>query len=252
MKITLLWLGTIVLGISVSATAADSGQGTLAVLPLFGDAITLVGYRPSTGTHIDLNEKEALAVPADSFDRAALEGVRDASARSGSAPVVLLPGAAMHVTAGQAIDGAHLASLPELAAALAQQHVTRLVVLTARHAPTHLRFAQGSVGSGELEGLGFYVDPVKRTRRSDTGERGTGFLAGYAYFDVTLIDVPTSTVLGHRAVEASATVSGARSPINGDPWDALNGHQKVAMLRTMVRRQTAKAVVELLGDTSTH
>jgi hypothetical protein len=242
MKSSIAGIGLFVLVASTCFAATDgrAGSGRIAVLSLMGDSLTLVAHHPVTGSRVDQNDKETVAVPPATFDAAALMGVRDAlSPQGGAESARLVPAAGLKIDAEHLIDAGRFTPTPELSAALTQSGADRLVLLTRRRAPSQLRLARESAGSGELEGIGFYVDGALRTRRSD-GEKGVGFLAAYAYYDVYLIDLASLQVLGHHAVEASATRSAARAE-DGQPWDAATAEQKVRILRTMIRRQTAKA-----------
>jgi hypothetical protein len=109
-----------------------------------------------------------------------------------------------------------------------------------------LKVRKGSVGSGHLEGIGFYVDRDARMRRSDTGEVGIGFLAPYAYIKVILVNLALGEVVREHMVTASNTISAARNKEGFDPWDALDSTQKVAAINRLVRAELNKVVPAML------
>jgi hypothetical protein len=93
--------------------------------------------------------------------------------------------------------------LAALGATVAQSKATHLLLFTKQRHEAMLRLRDGSVGSGRLEGLGFYVDRAMRLQNPDTGEYYLGFLSPFAYFRVSLIEAATGKPLGEESVYAS-------------------------------------------------
>jgi hypothetical protein len=234
------------------ATAAAAAGETYAVMSLVGDGLLVVQHRATTGTSLPGNVHEFLTVADPAFDRAALLAVDAAVRRADpSARVVLLGGrdpalleaqsrALGHDDAAQAIADVARPRLPATGA-------TRLILVTkARHA-AQIAFRDSHVGSGSLEGLGYYLDAsILTTTRGATIEDGVGFLAAFAYFDVALVDLKDGKVVGERPVYASAAVGGSQSPTLS-PWDALSPERKVSIVQDLVRREVAQAVPALLA-----
>jgi hypothetical protein len=101
------------------------------------------------------------------------------------------------------------------------------------------------VGSGKIEGVGFYVDPTLPTRNAETNEMGAGFLATFAYIKVALVDATTMAVIREQTVEESATMLTGKSL---NPLDALTPAQKTAALRNMIIKATAGGVQAVLDE----
>lgn len=74
--------------------AVASQQPTYAVLSLIGDTMSVVGFRESSGSHLDRNIVSVAKVPDPVFDRAALLAVEDEFAAA--IPRLLHPEAPPH------------------------------------------------------------------------------------------------------------------------------------------------------------
>jgi len=85
-------------------------------------------------------------------------------------------------------------------------------------------------------------------RRSDTRERGIGFLAPFVYIRLSLVDLKAAVVVREQVVTASATLSAAQAKNGFDPWDALNPAQKVETLGRMIEREVARVVPALIAQ----
>ena len=130
------------------------------------------------------------------------------------------------------------------------QNATHLVLITKHRGNAALRRAKEYVGSGKIEGVGFYLDAgldvdsprglAMHTRR--------GFLAPFAYIKVTLVDAKTMGVIREQTVEETTTVSTARAEGGShNPGDALTPAQKAAALQAMIRKAIARAMPAVLG-----
>src|SRR5207253_2091864 len=128
------------------------------------------------------------------------------------------------------------------------QNATHLILITKHRGDALLRLATSYVGSGKIEGVGFYLDAGLVTRRSDTHARGNGFLAPFAYIKVTLVDAKTMAVIREQTVEESTTLSTARAEGSLNPADVLTPAQKTAALQGMIRRAIARAVPSVLAS----
>jgi hypothetical protein len=102
------------------------------------------------------------------------------------------------------------------------------------------------VGSGYLEGVGYYVDRQQRTRRLDTLDEGTGFLAAFVYVQLSLIDLKTRSVVQQRSISASTVLSAAQNKAGFEPWEVLGPEEKVEKLNTTITRELQRTVAEVL------
>ena len=232
-----------------AALADDrAGPRRFAVLSLIGDTMNVVTYQPAVAGNTDRNRREAHSIPGGVFDRAALLAA-DAALRQQDphAAVILLTGSpALYAEAERLADGARLALPADLDAALKAQAATHLLLIRKHRANARLQAEGTLLGSGKLEGVGFYIDREKVMTRSDTGQRGEGFLGPYVYIKLALVDLAAGTLLREVPVTGSTTVAAARST-DGDPWTALPDAQKVNALRGLIAREVGQAVPKLLA-----
>ncbi len=232
------------------ARADDAQPRRYAVISRIGDSLTLVRHEPEVGSHLDRNDHESLTLPDAGIDHMALLAVDKALKQADpSAQVTLLDSAppAEGAAAAPLLDGSDQFVPGEaLLAALRKTGATHLLLLSKYRSETLMKARHSHLGSGKLEGLGFYLDYTQKMRRADTGESGRGFIAPYAYYRVSLIDLATLKVVKHHEVRASNTVSVARSQDSFDPWEALSASQKLNMLLRFIRVETPPAVADVM------
>lgn len=241
-------LNFVVLLASIATFQAHAGNiDKLALISTIGDTVSVVIYQPGVGSHIDQNRREVLTLPDAIFDETAIRAATNAAQRLSTATpitvvVPLLNEASRKSTTS---DGKFVPST-EMETTLRESGASHLLILTKHRANSMLKMAHGTTGTGHLEGLGFYVDRSKRMKRSDTGERGIGFLAPFAYFQATLVDLSTREILKNELVHASNTLSAARLKEGADPWNVLTAEEKVALLQKLVRNEVSRVVPLLL------
>ena len=83
-----------------------------------------------------------------------------------------------------------------------------------------------------------------RARTVLLGERTQGFIAPFVFFRLALVELATGKVLAEQTVRESTSIANQRS---AGAWDALTAEQKVRILNQLVRRETQRALPELLG-----
>lgn len=229
--------------------AADIGPRTYAVISLIGDKINVVGHRATVGSTMDRNRQGAMAVQGHALDDTAVLAASDAIGRfDPRASIVMLssndptlyelqdelfePQQRSRALLGSAIKDP-----------IQGQHATHLILIRKHRGDAALRMQVQYVGSGKIEGVGFYVDPTLPTKNLATNETGAGFLATFAYLNVTLVDANTMAVIREQIVEESATMLTGSSR---NPLDALTPAQKTAALRSMIIKATASGVKAVL------
>ena len=180
-----------------SAHAAPS----YAVLSLVGDKLDVVTYQMATGSKLDANSHNALALPQDEFDLAALRAInRTLKTKVPGAQVALLAASRAEDFADQdrIFDGGRVALPAEIDAAVQREGAANLLLVTKHHGEARMRVMQGRIGSGRVEGLGFYLDGTTELEDHDTGKRAVGFIAPFVYVDVSLVDVATRSVVRRK------------------------------------------------------
>ena len=233
--------------------AADDGR-KYAAMSLLGDQIEVVFARMQTGAAVaPRNVHEKVPIPDATFDHSVLRELdRIVSARRGARPLTLLAAKDPQLFALQERLVETNAGIAELLEPIKKitdaQQVTHLLLVTKYRHDALLRLRSSSVGSGQLTGLGYYMDKTTGTRRADTMERGTGILAPYAYFRISLVDMRTLKILREDTGLASNARSAARAPDGVDPWQALTDTDKVRMLEGLLQGEIARILPPLLEE----
>lgn len=221
---------------SFAANAAEITK--LGVMSVLGRDVQVVIRAPTTGTRMDRNAKEALR--AEGFERFVLLTAVEAVRREGLGEPLVLARPANGSTPWQRDGQAVLVTRPLLEAAQAAK-LSHLLLIQPARAEAKLQMFRTATGSGQLEGLGFYVDTALPVQRIDNNQWATGFLAPYAYFDMVLVEVATLDLKAEHRARASASVADpARQGL--DPWEALSNERKVEVLQQLIREEIDKAL----------
>ena len=249
MKHALLIAGFLAYLTVTAAGYADEAPRRYAVLSLIGDSMTVVVYVMETGTHLDRNRQEPVSLGSDLLDRAALNAVQQSlkqiDARS---PVLLFLGTSPELFGdpSKLFDGKRLLLSQDLSEAMKGGGATHLLLLTRYRAEARIQAVDRTVGSGKLEGLGFYIDGYLRTRRSDNGVAGQGFLAPYVYLRILLVDLATSMIDREEVITWTTMLSAARGATD-DPRAVLAGEQ-LKFLVDALTREISRVVPSLVGN----
>ena len=234
--------------LAVLSFAAPAAERTYAALSLVGDRLLISQYNPQTGSRLDRNARSFLPLESNSLDRIALRAVLAAASQVDRAAQVDPLGVndpRFYAAANAAVEQGGLDGLiamlrPELKGVKA----THWILVTKYRADTRAEMEHGTTGSGQVEGLGFYIDRVKSMRNVETGEQAVGFLAPFAYLRFTLVDAATGAVVRDEGEALMTTVS-RQTAIH--PWDALGSEEKVAILERLVQRAARQAIPKLLA-----
>ena len=223
----------------------------IAVISLLGNTIHVVMQTSVTGTHMDRNGRESFVVPGNLFDLAALGAANEALLQADPKAAVIplkLPSAEMFGDTGKLFEADKFVMPTALAPVLKQVSASHLLVITPLRAPTRVRTLRETMGSGSLEGLGYYLDYQSAMRGGDKDERRIGFLAPYTYFKLRLVDAATGAVLGERPVAIAESMMTRRPEGIADPWEALTSIEKVTVLRDQLTERVKAAVPVLLAQ----
>jgi len=213
---------------------AAEAPRTVAVLSLIGDEMSLVTRRTATGSSVDRNDRQAIALPDPSFDLAAALAAERAIKEA-------MPGAErLRVTVADkrlfALQEAVLEPGPTsdamrtaLQALLQDARATHLVLITKRRDNARFRLYDSHIGDGKVSGIGIFIDNAVGLEDPDTRIYGNGYIASYAYLQATLVDVATMRALASgSATESMMTTAIGTSAILA--WDALSPAGKVENL----------------------
>ena len=240
---------SLVLAATGQALAQAAAPRRIAVVSLLGNTITAVTQASVTGTRIDRNAQNSFAVPNNLFDVVALGTLNEALAKADATATVLplkLPSADMFGDTNKLFDNGQFVMPVALAPTLKQIAATHLLVVTRWRAPTNIKTDREGIGSGTLEGLGFYVDYDLEIRNSESGERRVGYLAPYTYFKLWWVNLATCAVERSQQVARAEVLLSNRREGVGDPWEVLSSVEKVTVLRDQLTARLKEAVPGLL------
>ena len=227
-------------------------QRHYAILSLVGDEMMIVQREMQTGTRLEANSRQSVSMPDATIDRSVLLGVEDAIRRAEpSAKTTLLVSRrqAVYDSVARALDKggttaqAYEAVKPVVASAKGATHV--ILVTKYKHA-TMMRIHNGYIGSGWLEGVGFYVDYGSTARSPITNDNERGLISPYAYFRVSLIDAASGKVIHEDRVIGSNPYTVDSGTI-GDAWRAITPQEKEKRLQDMIREETARVVPTVIA-----
>jgi hypothetical protein len=242
-------LGFVLLACVACVHAADARR--YAVLSLVGDRLLIVQREMSTGSRLDRNTRQYVDVPDNMLDKSMLLAIDEAIRRAQPAAetILLTPrDPALFAAAAREIDGhGNVAKIYDaVQPVLAGTNATHLVLVTKQRHQAMLRLRDGMVGSGFLEGLGFYVDHGTLARSVETNEAERGFIAPFTYVNVALVEVASGRVLSEEQVIGSLAYTTSGFNI-GNAWLVLTPQQKAEKLADVMRSEAGRVVPRLLG-----
>ena len=221
----------------------------VAITSLIGDTITVDVYRKRVGTMIDVNDQEVLPNKDTVFDEAAMKVAAAALGKAlpaTSLATLAVPEPGSDLDPAQFLVDGRISPSHRMVSALRDAGFTHLLVISKHRGPARLRLAEGTIGSGYLRGLGFYVDSTFKTKRLDTLETGTGFIAPYVYIRLALVDLATLQQVRERTITEGFVRSAARNEEGFDAWGAMKAEEKVSALQRLIRSNIEEAVPLLL------
>ena len=238
----------ILLLLALASTTAF-GARQFAVLSLIGDRLLVVQYYPNEGFRNDNNLSASVHLDDNSLDKTALLAA-DATLQKiepGVKPVLLVAkDTALYETQAELARTGKGAKelMPALGPMLRGSGATHLVLITKlKHEARVQQIKDTVLGSGMLEGLGFYVDTGRTMPNAPQGQLAPGVLGPFAYFRLELIDIASGQVLREEKVVASRTFT---NPESGNAWSALSNKDKILALQDIIRRETTNALPNLI------
>jgi hypothetical protein len=234
-----------------SAAAQSPTPHRYALLSAVGDQLTVVYARTQTGSRLDRNDREVLALPDRALDKLALRHLDRALVHSQPKSEV----AALMAASGRLLDvqretlmGRQPADalVAAFAGVLPAGGADRLVLITKHRADAAIPVVDGTIGLGRLDGVGFYVDRVTQLRSADTGYIGEGFLAPFAYVRLVVADA-SGRVLAAREIEAAESFGMGNATSGLQPWDMMDAAAKVAAVDRLLQRHIERELPRLLA-----
>lgn len=242
-------LAAVCLWVATAATAQPAAR-SYAVVSEVARQVSVVSFQETTGSRLNNNRRQRIDVPDGALDKVFLVSAQKAlkQATPGAEIWLLAPADSDFFSPLQSSQGAKVSIPEDLLAALRERKSSHLLVFTRHRDDADLRFVNVTDSTGQLEGLGYYVDHHSRVRLIEAKEVGVGYLASFTHFRATLIDLATSQVVGTAVTRANiiTPVAGAQSG-SAHPWDALTPAQKMSQLRDLVISEVERMVPEVVG-----
>lgn len=234
----------------VPASAAQASMQAYGVFSLIGDGLEIVAANPPAASRVERGGRELQLIPGSGFDRAVLLGAREALRRGQPVAHQYLYRANAPIDAAQqrelvaAVERGEW--IPLMQAAVERDRLTRMILVTRVLGDAHLKTKHGHVGTGTVDGVGYYVDRFTDVLAAD-GRKLVGFLAPFVFLRVTEIDVSSRQVLRSELILQSATLALAERVAGRDPWDALTNVQKVEALRAMIQQHVEASLYAMIA-----
>jgi hypothetical protein len=228
---------------------AQAEERRYAVLSLVGDQLLIVQRAMSTGSRLDKNVRLAVPVPDGTLDRAVLLAMDEAirKADPSAKPVLLATrDPALYSVAQNSLDSGGTARVFEaVRPVVVGARATHLILVTKHRHQAMLRLTGGHVGSGWLEGMGFYLDHGSGGHAYTATDTERGFISPFTYFTVSVIDLARGTVVAEDHAIGSNAHSMPTGQI-GNAWSALTEEEKDRQLIALIREEAARVVPKLV------
>jgi hypothetical protein len=232
---------------SAASIAADSRR--FAVLSLIGDKLMVAQYYPNEGFRSDGSLQALVSLDDNAFDKTALQAVDAVLKRidKDAKPLLLVARDTSLYDAQAAVAKSgqnSVALLERLDPMLRGSGTTHLILLTKlRHEARVQQLKDTALGSGELEGIGYYLD-AGRGAPNKLGSSGDAVFGPFAYVRLELIDLAARRIVKEEKVVASRAFP---NPGSANPWATMSNSEKILALQDIIRRETSRAVPALLG-----
>jgi hypothetical protein len=246
-----LFLALVAAAGSPGVAQAQAGEGrVVAIVSLVADHLTVTGFESTTGSQLNVNPQERIELRDDGLERSMLRAAMKAVAeqKAGRALPLLTDDGRLYAAQDGIVSG-DTARVPEsLLQTLKAQKATHLLLATKHRAEARMQTDTRQLGSGRVEGLGFYVDRVAEITDVKTGHRSVGYIAPHVYVRLSLIDLRDGKVLASRTVTASEVIKPTDRDRGADPWTLLDSAAKVKAIDTLIARECAPALRALLAS----
>ena len=243
--------GAVLSGAALAA-GAPPGPGTgYAVVSLIGDKLSVVTHEASTGTMIERNKTQTLPVNGTVFDAEVMAQAEAALKRADAQARVSLydlSSPAMFEQQERFLEGGKLHFSPAVVATMRKEGATHLVLVTKQLATAQLRAGDhDGLGSGYLQGMGFYIDRAVHMIENKSGETGRGYFAPFVFAKVTLVDLDTLDVVNEASVKVNISAASVGVAASPDAWDALTPQGKISALRSLIDDHLPQAVASVVA-----
>jgi hypothetical protein len=234
------------LALAGPATAAPL---TIAVVSMIGDKLEIIAPQVTTGSSLDRNFRTTLEGKSGAFDVFMLDAVDQAVAavnREISTTLIKVSPSKLYDEPERMFNGKQVGLPGAVVDELERVKAQYVLLVTKFRADVRVPFRSEFIGIGKVRGLGFYVDVENRVTMVDSRETAPGFLAPYAYFRMSLVDVRTGELRRDQVVTLMENWPVAARPEASNSWEVLSAAQKVESLERLIRKGLAEKLRPLL------
>jgi len=217
-----------------------------AAISLIGDELVVHERRGETGASIGGIKETRIDARGAGFDRIALLGVDDIIRQHESVVQTALLGASaeLYKRENQSLK-IEDETFDYLAQAASVSQRPYLIALLKNRCPARFMVAGRTVGEGQVEGLGFYLDDSAIFPNETDTSLSRGALISFACFSEVLLDADTKQILSKRPIfEWSSKINEAGMT---SAWNLLSPKQKEGELKELVRKGVQDATPSLIS-----
>ncbi len=227
---------------SLNARAESAPIRNVAVLSLAGNSLALHVQRHQVGSRTENSPVEVRPVEDPVFDQAAIIAAR-------ASLLKLLPNAKLNLmtTQDKGLYSAQneMFEHPEqhgedreyLKSLLKEQGVSHAILISKFRSLATIKLIDATVGSGALEGLGFYVDDMIYTFNRGDSTTSRGMVAPFAYVRVRLLEADSLKVVGEGTAKQSFVIARPSADSTGmETFNNMTGADKIKNVRTALER----------------
>jgi len=224
--------------LSLGARAETAPIRSVAVLSLAGNSLALHVQRHQVGSRTENAPVEVRPVGDPVFDQAAIIAAR-------ASLLKLLPNAKLNLMTTQdkglysAQNGMfehpeqHGEDREYLKSLLKEQGASHAILISKFRSVATIKLIDATVGSGVLEGLGFYVDDMIYTFNRSDSTTSRGMVAPFAYVRVRLLEADSLKVLGEATAKQSFVIARPSADSTGmETFNNMTGADKIKNVRT--------------------
>lgn len=239
---------------SPAQAQAQADVRSYAVLSLIGNAVHVDTVRAAVGTRSPGESHHVLDMPGQVFDTTALLAANASIrlARPGAKIVLMTTQDAELYKAQNAmfeLPEANKANRDYLIELLKDRGVSHLVLVTAQRDNAYFKLTNGSTGTGQLEGLGFYIDDTPHLLSTESSSSSLGMLGPFAYVKARLLDARTLALVGEVKSNKSMIVVRPSAEASGmQVWENMGSAEKVELLNGLLNEAIKAAMPRLLGN----
>lgn len=253
MKTWIQCLAALLMAWASVGVLAQPKIGAIGDYSFLGDGvdITSADDKPRD-TRIEATSRETLDFKNIGFDLIALRVTRAALQQQHPEARILLYRAPTSMTTDEQrkiAAGAAKAELPGwMVKTIEEGRLTHLLIITRNRGAMGARTGDGdTIGRGQVDGIGFYLDTLYTIRNSSTGALSTGLLAPYTQIKVQLMDAMSGDIVAAYDIRDSFTYGSPDTQAKADPWNFMPIEQKIKVLRDMVEQGVQRAMPDILG-----